>query len=109
VDTTWADSTDVLILDHDVTGPNEFARVFLQDGQVYRAELSSPDVTLHIRGLVRTTQLPRIYPFLPSDTPGGTSIVEVYPQLDAEYEIRSVGSSGSAISTRMRLYPDASL
>jgi hypothetical protein len=106
VDTASADSTDVLVLDHDFTGPNEFARVFLQDGQVYRAELSSPDVTLQMRGLVRTTQLPRIYPFLRSDTPSGTSIVEVYPQVDAEYEIRSVGTSGSAISTRMRLYRD---
>jgi hypothetical protein len=106
VDTTSADSVDVLVLDHDFTGPNEFARVFLQDGQVYRAELSSPDVSLQIRGVVRSNQLPRIYPFLNSDTPSGTSIVEVYPQVDAEYEIRSVGSRGSAISTRMRLYRD---
>ena len=105
-DTVSADSADVLVLDHDFTGPNEFARVFLQDGQVYRAELSSPDMSLQIRGLVRTTRLPRIYPFLPSDTPSGTSIVEVYPQVDAEYEIRSVASSGSAVSTRMRLYRD---
>lgn len=106
VDTTSADSTDVLVLDHDFTSPNEFARVFLQDGQVYRAELSSPDMSLQIRGLVRTTQLPRIYPFLPSDTPSGTSIVEVYPQVDGDYEIRSVARSGSAVSTRMRIYRD---
>ena len=32
------DTADVLVLDHDYTGPNEFVRVFLQDGQVYRAE-----------------------------------------------------------------------
>jgi hypothetical protein len=105
-DTTSGDSTDVLVLDHDFTSPNEFARVFLQDGQVYRAELSSPEMSLQIRGLVRTTQLPRIYAFLPSDTPSGTSIVEVYPQVDAEYEIRSVARGGSAVSTRMRLYRD---
>jgi hypothetical protein len=105
-DTAAADSADVLVLDQDFTGPNQFVRVFLQDGQVYRAELSSPDVTLEIRGLDRATKLPRIYPFLPSDAPSGTSIVEVYPQVDAEYEIRSVASSGSAIATRMRLYRD---
>jgi hypothetical protein len=101
-----ADSTDVLVLDHDYTGPNEYVRVFLQDGQVYRAELSSPDVTLEIRALVRTTQLPRIYTFLPAHTPSGGSILEIYPQVDAEYEIRSVSSQGSAIATRMRLYRD---
>jgi hypothetical protein len=101
-----ADSTDVLVFDHDFTGPNQFARVFLQGGQVYRAELSSSDLTLQIRSLIRTAQLPRIYPFLPTDTPSGTSIVEVYPQVDAEYEIRAVGSTGSAAVTRMRLYRD---
>jgi hypothetical protein len=101
-----ADSADVLVLDYDFTSPNQFARVFLQGGQVYRAELSSSDLSLQIRSLVRTAQLPRIYPFLPTDTPSGTSIVEVYPQADAEYEILAVGSSGSAAVTRMRLYRD---
>jgi hypothetical protein len=101
-----ADSTDVLVFDYDFTGPNQFARVFLQSGQVYRAELSSSDLTLQIRSLIRTSQLPRIYPFLPTDAPSGTSIVEVYPQVDAEYEIRAVGSIGSAAVTRMRLYRD---
>jgi hypothetical protein len=105
-DTAARDSMDVLVLDHDFTGPNQFTRVFLQNGQVYRAELSSPDVTLQLRALVRTAQIPRIYPFLPHDTPSGTSIVEVYPALDAEYEVRSVGRSGSGAVTRMRLYRD---
>jgi hypothetical protein len=105
-ETAAADSTDVLVFDYDFTGPSQFARVFLQNGQVYRAELSSSDLTLQIRSLIRTAQLPRIYPFLPTDTPSGTSIVEVYPQLDAEYEIRAVGRTGSAAVTRMRLYRD---
>jgi hypothetical protein len=105
-DASSSDSADVLVLDHDFTGPNELVRVFLQNGQVYRAELSSTDVTLQISGLIRTTQLPRIYPYLPSDTPSGTSIVEIHPQVDGEYDVRSVASSGSAIATRMRLYRD---
>lgn len=100
------DSADVLIFDHEFTGPNEFVRAFLQDGQVYRAELSSPDVTLELRGLARNTQQPRIYPFLNTDTPSGSSIVEIYPQADAQYEIRSVGVNGGPIATRMRLYRD---
>lgn len=100
------ETADVLVLDHDYTGPNEFVRVFLQDGQVYRAELNSPDVTLQIRAVVRNTPLPRIYDFLPAHTPSGASIVELYPQADADYEIRSVATSGSAVATRMRLYRD---
>jgi hypothetical protein len=105
-ESTAPDSTDVLVFDHDFSGPNQFARVFLQNGQVYRAELSSSDITLQIRSLIRTAQLPRIYAFLPTDTPSGTSVLEVYPQLDAEYEIRAVGRTGSAAVTRMRLYRD---
>lgn len=105
-DTAPADSADVLVLDHDFTGPNERVRAFLQSGQVYRAELSSMDVTLQIEGVVRATQLPRIYPFLPSDTPSGTTIIEIHPQVDGEYDIRSVAISGAAIATRMRLYRD---
>ena len=100
------DSADVLIFDHEFTGPNEFVRAFLQDGQVYRAELSSSDVSLEIRGLARNTQQPRIYPFLNTDTPSGSSIVEIYPQADAQYEIRSIGVNGGPIATRMRLYRD---
>jgi hypothetical protein len=103
-----ADSTDVLVLDHAFTAANEAVRVFLQEGQVYRAELSSPDMSLELRGVVRTEQLPRIYPFLKADTPSGTSIVEIYPENDAEYEIRSVGLGGSWVGTRLRLYRDVS-
>jgi hypothetical protein len=41
VDTT----ADVLVLDHDyASGAQEYARVFLESGQVYRGEFSSPDV-----------------------------------------------------------------
>jgi hypothetical protein len=96
----------VLVLDHDFTGPEEFVRVFLQDGQVYRAELSSPNVSLEIRGVVRTTQAPHVYPFLSSQTPSGTTLLEIYPEKDAEYEIRSRGIGGDLLPTRLRLYRD---
>jgi hypothetical protein len=102
------DNTDVLLIDHDFTARDEFVRVFLQDGQVYRAEIGSPDVTLEIRARIRATQLPRTYVFLPASTPSGTSIVEVYPQADLEYEIRSVSLTGSPVPTRLRLYRDVS-
>jgi hypothetical protein len=109
-DRPTADSTDVLVLDHNFSALGEPVRVFLQGGQVYRAELSSPDVILQIRGLVqgvvRPTQLPRIYPFLSSETPSGTSIAEIYPEIDADYEIRAVVLGGRSFATRLRLYRD---
>jgi hypothetical protein len=103
-----SDSADVLLLDHVFTAHHEVVRVFLQEGQVYRAELNSPDLSLEIRGVVRNEQLPRIYPFVKADTPSGASIVEVYPERDAEYEIRSVGVSGSWVASHLRLYRDVS-
>ncbi|HEX6433056.1 MAG TPA: hypothetical protein VFZ87_02390 [Gemmatimonadales bacterium] len=100
------DSSQVLVLDHDFTGPHEMVRVFLQDGQVYRAEIGSPNVTLEIRGVVRTIQAPHVYPFLPSQTPSGSTFLEIYPEKDAEYEIRSLGIGGTRLPTRLRLYRD---
>lgn len=109
-DRSPTDSSNVLVLDHDFSVPGEYVRVFLQKGQVYRAELNSPAVTLQIRGVVhgvvRPTQLPRIYPFLRSDSPSGTSIVEIYPEVDADYEIRAVLVDGAELATRLRLYRD---
>jgi len=104
------ESSNVLVVDHDFSAIGEYVRVFLQEGQVYRAELSSPDLTLQIRGLVdgviRPTQLPRVYPFLTSDTPSGTSVAEIYPEVDAEYEIRVIAISGQHVASRLRLYRD---
>ncbi len=104
------ENSNVLVVDHDFSAAGEYVRVFLQEGQVYRAELSSPDLTLQIRGLVdgviRPTQLPRVYPFLTSDTPSGTSVAEIYPEIDAEYEIRVIALSGQHLASRLRLYRD---
>lgn len=100
------DSSYVLVLDHEFSSLGEPVRVFLQDRQVYRAELSSPDVVLGIRGVIRTTQAPRVYPFLASRTPSGTTLIEIYPEADAEYEIRSLVVGGGLLPTRLRLYRD---
>ncbi|MBA3258992.1 MAG: hypothetical protein H0T68_05945 [Gemmatimonadales bacterium] len=57
------DSTDTVVLDHDfISGTGEFVRVFLQAKQVYRAELSTTDVTLAIRSPLRQGDIPRVYP-----------------------------------------------
>jgi hypothetical protein len=101
-----ADSADLLVLDHDFTTPGEIVRIFLTDGQVYRAELSSEDVTLHLRSRYSGMRIPRIYPISDSRSPSGSSVVEIYPDQDGEYEIRPVSIQGSRISTRLRIYRD---
>ena len=101
-----ADGVDALVVDHDFTGGFEFVRVFLQAGQVYRAELSSIDVGLEIKTPGRAIQLPRAYTYLPADTPSGFSIVEIYPEVDTEYEIRPTGIANAGVGTRLRLYRD---
>jgi hypothetical protein len=100
------DSADALVLDQDFTGAPEFVRVFLQGKQVYRAELSSVDVTLEIRSPIRRLQPPRVYPIF---APGGSgmSVVEIYPESDGEYELRPIGMDRGGVATRLRLYRDA--
>jgi hypothetical protein len=98
---------DVLVLDHDFSaGVTEVVRVFLESRQVYRAELSTPDVSLRVRTLGGRGKQPRVYALLNTDTPSGASIVEVYPDGDGDYEIRPIAASGSGVSTRLRLYRD---
>ncbi len=59
-------TADVLVLEHDFsTGVDEFARVFLEAKQVYRAELTSPDVTLRLRSLGDKVRPPRVYALVP--------------------------------------------
>ena len=102
-----SDTTDALVLDHDfIAGVGELVRVFLQAKQVYRAELSTPDVTIGIRSPLRRVQLPRVYSLLDSQTPSGSSIVEIYPESDGEYELRPIDAQGGGVVTRLRLYRD---
>jgi hypothetical protein len=101
------DSADVLVLDHTFTaGVGEFVRVFLQAKQVYRADLSTSDVSLEIRSPLARVQLPRIYPVSMTEGPSRGSEFEVYPEVDAEYEIRPVASRGGGVATGFRLYRD---
>ena len=103
IDTT----ADVLVLDHDfASGAEEFARVFLESGQVYRGELNSADVTLEIRSLGGRIAAPRVYPLLGPESSSEASVVELYPDHDLIYEIRPVTGRGSGIGTRLRLYRD---
>lgn len=82
-----ADSADVRIFSGSFTaGSREFARMFLQKGQVYRAEVSLGQVSFVIRprrfgGEVPATARIR-------GGPGsGESVYEIYPFADDEYEV----------------------
>jgi len=104
--TQAVDSADVLVLDHDFTVTDEIVRIFLVDRQVYRAELSSEDVTLVLLSRFSGRPIPRVYPIGDSRTASGSSIVEIYPDQDGEYELRPITIQGSRISTRLRIYRD---
>jgi hypothetical protein len=102
-----ADTADALVLDHDfIAGVGEFVRVFLQGKQVYRADISTADVTIGIRSQIRGVQLPRVYPLIDAYTPSGSSVVEIYPEADGEYELRPIDARGGGVATRLRLYRD---
>jgi hypothetical protein len=100
------DSVDVLVLDHQFTGSPEFVRLFLHGKQVYRAELSTSDVTLELRAPLARLQLPRVYPiFTPAGS--GASEVELYTEDDGVYELRPIGMAAGGVATRLRLFRDA--
>jgi len=105
-DPAQRDSVDALVLDHDFTGSPEFVRVFLQGKQVYRAELSSVDVTLEIRTPIRRLQPPRVYPIF-ARSGSGMSVVEIYPEAGGEYELRPIGMEHGGVATHLRLFHDA--
>jgi hypothetical protein len=102
IDTT----ADVLVLDHDFAVAGEMVRIFLQSKQVYRVELSAPDLTLQIRAVGDRIRPPRIYPITGPESASQASVLELYPDVDAEYEIRAVGQSGLGVATRLQLIRD---
>lgn len=82
------DTADVLVLNHDYTGPGEFARVILLKGEVYKAFISEPNASLEIYPVKGG---PPIFTAREeSDQPGasGVTVISIYPRADAEYQIR---------------------
>ncbi len=101
-----SDTADVLVVDHDFAALGEQVRLFLQAKQVYRAEVSSEDVTLIIRAKTRGMPQPRVYPISNELLPSGGSVFEIYPDRDGEYEIFGASLQGSRLSSRLRIYRD---
>lgn len=102
-------NADYLVLEHDfATGGGEIVRVFLERGQVYRAEMTTPDVTLQIRAAGGKIKPPRVYNVLGPEASSTQSEVEVYPDVDADYEIKPISGASSGVGTRLRLYRDVS-
>jgi hypothetical protein len=89
------DTADVLMVDHDFGALGEQVRLFLQAKQVYRAELSSEDVTLVIKAKTRGVPEARVYRISNELSPSGGSVFEIYPDRDGEYEISAIGLQGS--------------
>jgi hypothetical protein len=100
------DTADVLVLDHDFAALGEQVRLFLQAKQVYRAEVSSEDMTLIIKARTRGIPEPRVYPISNELLPSGGSVFEIYPDRDGEYDIWGASLQGSRLSTRLRIYRD---
>jgi hypothetical protein len=98
---TARDSSDVLVLQHDFTGPGEFARVFLQKGQAYRAELSIIDASLSVDALKGGP--PVLVAREEVVNASGGAVYTLYPRADAEYQIKLV--EGGPLVT-LRLYRD---
>lgn len=66
----------------------------------------SADITLQLRSRFSGRRIPRIYPISDSRSPSGSSVVEIYPDEDGEYEIRPSSLQGSRVSTRLRIHRD---
>jgi hypothetical protein len=100
---TPRDSANVLVLEHDYTGPGEFARVFLESGQVYRAELSDADASLEIYPVKGGPPVFLAREESEGPDAGGHAVFSVYPRADAMYQIRLI--SGGPVVT-LRLFRD---
>jgi hypothetical protein len=95
-----ADSADVLVFSHSFTaGSGEFVRVFLQAGQVYRAEINLGEVSFTIRPRRPGGETPTVVLIRGGLAASNEAVYEIYPFKDDEYQIQVLdvpqGESGS--------------
>lgn len=101
VDHTPRDSTDILVLEHDFTGPGEFARVVMLKNEVYRAELSTQDAAIDVYPIKGGSPV-----FINPEEYGaasGQAMYTIYPTSTAEYQFRLI-AGGPVV--RLRLFRD---
>lgn len=100
-----ADSADVLVFSGSFTaGTREFARVFLQKGQVYRAEINMGAVFFRIRSRHPGGDTPTIAQ-IRGGAGSGESVYEIYPFNDEEYEVL-VGDYPEGETATLNIYRD---
>jgi hypothetical protein len=101
-----ADSMDVLIGEFDFTTSGEFARLDLEEGQIYRVEFTARQGSLQIRP--RRSNSQPLLPLRIEDAPraSGTVAMEIAPREDGEYDFRVSGMGG--IGARIRVYREIS-
>lgn len=95
---------DTLVLAHEFTAPNEFARAELEAGQVYRIELTDAS-RLQVRTLHSGEQLPLVTRTEPLGRASHTTVFEIAPSVSTVYEFRVAGLSHGAAP--IRVYWDA--
>jgi hypothetical protein len=91
---------DVLVLSHSFqAGSREFVRVFLMQGEVYRAEINLDRVSFSIRPRHPGSEPPTVMPLRGNDGTGEEAVYEIYPFKDDEYELQVLdvpaGQTGS--------------
>jgi hypothetical protein len=96
------DSVDVLVGEYDLTTSGEFARIYLEKGQIYRVEFTSRTGSLQIRP--RRSSVQQVLPLTIEDIPraSGTQAMELAPRQDGDYDFRATGTSG--VGARLRVY-----
>lgn len=96
------DSIDVLVGDYDLTSGGEFVRIFLEEGQIYRVELTAQGGNLQIRPR-RSSEQPAL-PLTIEDIPraSGTRAIQIAPRQDGDYEFRVSGTGG--FGARLRVF-----
>jgi hypothetical protein len=107
-DSAGTGKVDVLLVAVDLVGGSlEPIQVFLQQGQVYRIELTRNDVGINFRTPTDRIQPPFFSALEGASRPSGGSAFEVYPRADAMYEVRIVGGE-YGLPTTIKLYRDVS-
>jgi hypothetical protein len=80
---------DVLVLSHSFqAGSREFVRIFLMQGEVYRAEINLGRVSFSIRPRHPGSEPPTVMPLRGNDGRGEETVYEIYPFKDDEYEVQ---------------------